>query len=367
MRVLYDYEIFMIQKYGGVTRYFYEIISRLIQRDDINISLYMGFHINRYKLEAFRDRYDKFFGKRIRHIPKTKLLFSKIHKPLFNNFEKKLNYDIFHQTYYGSYKKRDGVKRIVTVHDFTHEKLPGYFPKIDNTIAAKKNAILNADGIICISESTKKDLLGLYDYPEDKIKVIYHGNSLLYDIIEPPFIKNPYLLYVGDRRAYKNFSLLLSAFSKLIKDRKEYRMICFGGGGFKNSEKKVISELKLDDYVYQLEGSDRDLANAYKNASVFVYPSLYEGFGIPLLEAMHYECPVVASDASCFPEIGSDAVLYFNPKDEDELNQKINLILDNPEVRNNLIAKGIKREKNFSWDKCAEETFEFYKYIMGRI
>lgn len=367
MRVLYDYEIFMIQKYGGISRYFYEIILRLIEKDDINISLYMGFHINKHTLEQFKDKYDKFFGKRIRHIPKTKLLLRKLHKPLFKRFEKINEYDIFHQTYYGDYEKRDGTKKIITVHDFTHEALPEYFSKIDNTIKAKEKAIKNADGIICISNTTKKDLLKHYHISEEKIKVIYHGNSLLYDITEPPLIKNPYLLYVGDRRAYKNFAFLLTAFSNSGLAKKDYKIICFGGGGFSNYERKIISDYKLNDAVYQIEGSDRDLANAYKNASVFVYPSLYEGFGIPLLEAMHYGCPVVASDASCFPEIGGDAVLYFDPKNTDELTEKILIILENTELRDNLIEKGLEREKLFSWEKCADETYEFYRYILNRI
>lgn len=365
MKVLYDYEIFMIQKYGGATRYFYEIISRLVEKSDIEISLYMGYHINKYPLEEFRDKYDNFIGKRIKHIPRTKLLSTKIHKPLFNKFEKNLNYDIFHQTYYGEYPKKAGTKRIVTVHDFTHEKLPEYFPKIDKTIEAKKKAVMNADGIICISESTKKDLQDLYGTPEEKIKVIYHGNSLLYEIVEPPLIIEPYLLYVGDRRAYKNFSIFINAFSKSGLAEKKYKIICFGGGALKNNEKILINDLKLNGCIFHLEGSDRELANAYKHASAFVYPSLYEGFGIPLLEAMHYGCPVIASDASCFPEIGGDAVLYFKPDSADDLTGKIKLILENSELRDKLINKGYEREKLFSWDKCAEETYEFYKNVLN--
>jgi len=367
MKVLYDYEIFMIQKYGGATRYFYEIISRLVEKEAIKISLYMGFHINKYKLEHFKEKYENFSGTRIRHLPKTKLILSKIHKPLFDRFEKNINYDIFHQTYFNDYKKREGTKRIVTVHDFTHEKLPGYFPKIDNTIAAKEKAIRNADGIICISESTKKDLLDLYDIPEDKIKIIYHGNSLLYEITEPPLIKNPYILYVGDRRAYKNFQLFVKAFKDSKLNEKNYKILCFGGGKLKDAEKKFIADLKLTDSIYQIEGTDRELANAYKYASVFVYPSLYEGFGIPLLEAMHYGCPIIASNASCFPEIGGDAVLYFKPDDSKDLTEKILLVLEDSNLRDNLVEKGFEREKNFSWQKCADQTLEFYKEIQNKI
>lgn len=363
MKILYDNEIFTIQKYGGATRYFYEIISRLVQKSEVGIILYMGRHINKYELEKYEDKYLKFYGKRIVHIPKTKLLSKRIQKPLFEKFRAKTEYDIFHQTYYANYEKKAGTKSIVTVHDFTHEKFSDVFSGLDDTMKAKEKAIKNADGIICISNTTKKDLLNLYNVPEEKIKIIYHGNSLNYEVKEEPYFKKPYLLYVGDRRAYKNFGIVLEAFKNSDFIKNNFCLLCFGGGEFKKKEKEIINEFGLSGKIFQTEGDDKLLANAYKYASAFIYPSLYEGFGLPLLEAMHYGCPIVASDASCFPEIAVDAALYFEPKRAEDLVMKTEKVLNDSEVRNGLIKNGYEREKSFSWEKCAEETLEFYKAI----
>jgi glycosyltransferase involved in cell wall biosynthesis len=364
MKVLYDYEIFLIQKYGGATRYFYEIISRLVQMDELEIILYMGYHINKYELEKFSDKYLKYSGKRIPLIPKTKLISSKLHKPFFESFRKKTGYDIFHHTYFTDYKKKKGTKDIITVHDFTHEKFPGNFSGLDKTIKTKEKAIKNADGIICVSNTTKNDLLSLYNIPKEKIRVIYHGNSLNYDVVEKAFFEKPYLLYVGDRRAYKNFNIVLSAFKNSGFIKNNFSLMCFGGGAFKEKEKVLIKDSGLNGKIFQTEGSDKELANAYKYAAAFIYPSLYEGFGIPLLEAMHYGCPIVTSDSSCFPEIAGDAALFFNPNSVDDLILKIDKVINDNEVRNRLIKNGHEREKLFSWKKCSEETFNFYEYAL---
>jgi len=365
MKVLYDYEIFLIQKYGGATRYFYEIISRLVQMDEAEIILYMGRHINKYELEKYKDKYLKFSGKRIGHIPKTKRLSTIVQKPLFEKFRSKNDYDIFHHTYYADYKKKKGTKDIITVHDFTHEKFPERFSGLDKTIKAKENAIKNVDGIICISNATKNDLLSLYKVPEEKLRVIYHGNSLNYDVKEEAIFKNPYLLYVGDRRAYKNFNLMLSAFSKSDFLKNNFSLICFGGGELKKNKTELIKNYGLSGKVFQTEGSDRELANAYKYAGAFIYPSLYEGFGIPLLEAMHYGCPIVASDSSCFPEIAGDAAVYFNPESEEDLIMKTEKVINDEDFRKKLVNNGYEREKLFGWDKCASETLSFYKEILN--
>lgn len=365
MKILYDYEIFLIQKYGGATRYFYEIISRLLEKKEIDIILYMGYHINKYELEKLKDKYLKFSGKRIKHVPKTKRLSTKIQKPLFERFRKKTDYDIFHHTYFAGYKKKKGTKDIITVHDFTHEKLSKVFSGFDTTIKAKEQAVKNADGVICISNTTKNDLLSLYNIPEEKIKVIYHGNSLNYNVTEEPVFKTPYLLYVGDRRAYKNFNAVLLTFKNSAFIRNNFSLLCFGGGDFKDKEKSLITEYGLKNKIYQTEGSDKELANAYKYASAFIYPSLYEGFGIPLLEAMHYGCPVIASDSSCFPEIAGNAALYFNSEDIEDMVLKTEKVLNDNETRNGLIKNGYEREKLFGWEKCADETIEFYKEILN--
>lgn len=363
MKVLFDNEIFLIQKYGGATRYFYELIQRIINYEDVEAYMYMGYFINKYGLEEYTGKFKRFKGKRIPFIAKTKTILSKIQISSFNRFRNQSNCSLFHQTYYRNYNRRQGEKKIVSILDFTHEKYPELFSKFDDTKKAKKNAILTADGIICISESTKKDLLEFYKISEDKIKVIYLGNSLSTFSEDKTYSGKPYLLYVGDRRTYKNFEIVLKLFSKLDILRKDFELICFGGGKFSKHEIKIINELGLTGLIRQISGNDDLLKSCYKFANIFLYPSIYEGFGIPLLEAMQFGCPIVASNRSSLPEIGGNAALYFEPDNVDSLIESVNIILNDNDTKAKLVKNGFERVKLFSWDNCAKQTYNFYKEL----
>jgi glycosyltransferase involved in cell wall biosynthesis len=330
-----------------------------------DIVLYMGKFINEYGLENYRNDFSVFSGKKIGHIPKTKLISIALQKPLFEKFAGKQEFDVFHQTYYADINLKRKSRHIITVHDFTHEKLRGNFSKLDKTAEKKRKAILKADGIICVSESTKKDLMSMYAAESKKIKVIYHGNSLKYNVTEPPLLDNKYLLYVGDRRSYKNFGVLIKLFELNNELKSYYKLVCCGGGRFTKTETELISKSGLSGNFMQTEAWDKKIANLYFYATAFIYPSKYEGFGIPMIEAMYNGCPVIASDISSLPEIGGDAALYFNPDSPAELNEKVNLVLNNSEIRNSLKVKGKEREKSFSWDKCAKDTYEFYGEVCG--
>ncbi len=177
-----------------------------------------------------------FSGKKIRHIPKTKLISIKLQKPLFERFASKQDFDIFHQTYYSDINISKKFKRVITVHDFTHEKLSENFSKLDKTAELKKLAVEKSDGIICVSESTKNDLAERYNLDGKIVKVIYHGNSLTYDIKEEPEIKEKYLLYIGDRRSYKNFGIIIELFKINQQLRNGYKLVCCGGGKFTKEE-----------------------------------------------------------------------------------------------------------------------------------
>ena len=363
MKVLYDNEIFLIQKYGGATRYFYELIKRMPDRK-AKVLLYMGKFINEYGLEEYSDNFEIFSGKKIRHIPRTKLLSKKIQKPLFERFAAKQEFDILHQTYYDDINLKKSFKRIITIHDFTHEKLSNNFSSLDKTAKLKKAAIMKSDGIICVSESTKKDLMNMYNTEGKKIKVIYHGNSLKYEVKDEPVIKGKYILYVGDRRSYKNFNVMIKLF-EINKDlKKEYKAVCCGGGSFTSDELNSMKRSNVSDNFIQIEARDSKIANLYYYATAFIYPSKYEGFGIPMIEAMYNGCPVIASNVSSLPEIGGSAALYFNPDSVEELNDRVNILLTDNDTVKSLKVSGREREKEFSWDKCANETYKFYEEVL---
>ncbi len=142
-------------------------------------------------------------------------------------------------------------------------------------------------------------------------------------------------------------------------------MYAAAAGNLRKKNPICISKANLENNFIQVEARDKRIANLYFYATAFVYPSKYEGFGIPIVEAMYNGCPVVASNVSSLPEVGGDCALYFNPDSVDDLNAKINLLLDNEKFVNDLKKKGKEREKQFSWDKCAEETHHFYREVLG--
>jgi glycosyltransferase involved in cell wall biosynthesis len=196
--------------------------------------------------------------------------------------------------------------------------------------------------------------------------MIYHGSPTRFEPSPGRVIDGPYVLFVGIRPAYKNFDLLLKAFASLPEIRSSHQLVLFGGQPLRDVEVELIRSLGLSDRVKWLgSGDDAMLANLYTHAAVYAYPSLYEGFGMPLLEAFTYRCPVVASSASSLPEVGGDAALYFDPTSVDDLAEKISRILSDESLRQKLIAAGIERLNLFSWDRCARETADFYRRLLA--
>ena len=177
--------------------------------------------------------------------------------------------------------------------------------------------------------------------------------------------KQPYILYVGERRRYKNFLNFLKAYSLSKNLKKDFCIVCCGGDKITPNEKKIISELRIDiSKIIQIEGDDSILSNLYKNAAAFVFPSKYEGLGLPPLEAMSLGCPVISSNHEAIIEAVGDAAILFNPDEPEDIKNKIEEVLYSDELKKNLKLLGINRSKLFSWDKCADETLEVYNKII---
>ena len=175
----------------------------------------------------------------------------------------------------------------------------------------------------------------------------------------------PFLLYVGLREGYKNFEGLLRAYSASPTLKNGYDLVCFGGGPFNHTECDIIDSLGLNaNSVRHASGNDDKLASYYRAARAFVFPSLYEGFGIPPLEAMHYGCPVACSNTSSIPEVVGDAGLYFDPHDLESVKFTLQKIVSDDQLRKDLITSGNERIKQFSWKKCAEETLAIYSKVL---
>lgn len=293
---------------------------------------------------------------------------------IFYKFEQIISgvFDIAHPTYYtlltpwGIEEYRCPV--VLTVWDMIHERFSQHDPA-GETASLKRKAIEAAQVVICISENTKKDLQEFYEVSESKIRVTHLASDL--DVSRAfgsePVPETPYFLYVGARYKYKNFNGLLDAFAKARLSRPD-TTLCVVGPAFTDAELKLIAELGIAGGVVNYgHVSDAHLAKLYRCSIAFVYPSLYEGFGIPPLEAMACGTAVVASNRSSIPEVIGDAGLLFDPSLPDELTDILLLLLAGGAERGRLVEAGRRRAQMFNWDKTAAQTFEIYRSVSGRV
>jgi len=366
VRVTYDFQTFIEQSYGGISRYIYEIATRINTEDGFTSRILAPFYKNNYLSSS-----DSIVaGMRLPWDPVTRQIYRKINWIASPFVAKFTGTDILHETYYQHRPIPIKHKAVVlTIYDMIHERFKHLFPISDATMFLKKDAILRADYIICISESTRRDLLEYFNLPESKITVIHLGFNETIDTQSefPPFLlKKPYLLYVGSRIGYKNFDRLLRAYSSSPILLQTFSLVCFGGGGFDRSELKLFAELGLNNnHVMQLGGNDALLQTLYKQATLFVCPSLYEGFGITLLEAMNAGCPIACSTTSSLPEVAGDAAQYFDPYDVESIKYALEILAESDSIRADLIERGLRRVSFFSWSKCAQETLASYKHVLG--
>lgn len=362
MKVAFDTQIFVEQEFGGISRYFCALAAELARLPDAEVKIVAPLHVNGYLKELDRDIA---VGYCVPRLPKTGRLVKALSSALFPLIARSMRPDIVHETYYSpSPTYRGKVSHVLTVYDMIHERFPGSFPLKDPVTAYKASAVHRVDHIFCISENTRRDLLEIHNLSEDRISVTYLG----YDALEASSLTaaklvgdSPYLLHVGSRQGYKNFDGLLRAYATSNWLNTNFRLVCFGGGAFSSTEKGLIAELGLSDaQVVQLGGSDDRLAALYSGAAAFVYPSKYEGFGIPPLEAMSLDCPVICSNTSSIPEVVGEAGEYFNPADTDSIREALERVLQSGARRTELVESGRARCKLFSWERCAQETMAVY-------
>lgn len=277
--------------------------------------------------------------------------------------------DLLHPTYYVMPSIfHSNLPLVYTVYDMIHEKWPQDLDPTGKAAIQKYRSLKHANAIVCISNSTCKDLLTLYPELEPKTSVIYLAGQpkhLPCMKVKAPYQYNhrPYFLFVGARKSYKNFIRLAQAF-KLISKRSEDLRLKVVGASFDASEQEFLSSLSILHRVdLYTSVSDIELYELYKNSLAFIYPSLYEGFGIPPLEAMALGTPVLASNTSSIPEVVGPAALLFNPWSIDSIFEAMVRIVKCPELRDDLIAKGKKQSARFSWAKTSADYMDLYQTL----
>ena len=369
-KILID-AVSLLSPLTGIGRYTYEVSTYLKNKDTFDIHYFYGYHskklfrrssntsIKNLKSILLKSSFLKMAARRIL------IQSSKIFSP---------TYDLYWQPNFIPVKGIKAKKIVTTVHDFSFILHRDFHPKERIAYFEKNffNMIYKSDMIITGSEFSKQEILQRIDFDEEKIKVIYHGIDhklfKVYDNIKISFkLPKKFIFSVGSIEPRKNLLGLLKAYTHLdVKYKEEYSLVLAGFKGWENREIMDLIESNKKYIHYLGYISDEELAQTYNLASLFVYPSFYEGFGLPPLEAMACGTPVITSNVSSLPEVGGDAVVYCNPYDIDQIKEKIILVLNNKNLQNEMIGKGLQQAKQFTWEKSAEQHIEVFKKVMEK-
>lgn len=368
MKIAFDSQIFSLQKYGGISRYICNLATHLARTSGVEAKIFSPFYINAYIRDLPKEIVS---GVPVPKIPKMGSIFHQSGLLLARQAIARFSPQVVHETYYaGRSSAPKGTRTVITVYDMIHEYFPAMFAQTDPTSRLKRAAVLRADQIICISENTRRNLLELIPVSPDKVSVVHLGfdkfSSLTKEVpLELQHVEIPYLLYVGSRNGHKNFQGFLKAYASSAWLKQNFRIISIGASKLQSDELELINRLGIKSWqLVQLDADDNMLAEYYRNAAAFVYPSYFEGFGIPPLEAMSLDCPVICSNSSSIPEVVGSAGEYFDPHSVDSIRDAIEHVLQDSSRRKFLIEEGAKRCAHFSWERCASETLKIYQGLI---
>lgn len=354
IRVVFDDIAFELQNAGGVSKNW----AKLIEYFSNNEGIYL------HNIQGKRAKNNLFFPKD----KKLNIELNDIIPLVIRRYLPVINVkkcDVFHSSYYRVPLFSKKIKQVVTVHDFMYELFDiGLKKKVH--IWQKRKAMLRASAIICVSEYTKKDLIKLYpEIDKNILYVVPNGVDCEFKKLDTPQSNKKYILYVGQRVGCKNFKFVVKLFASsdyFVKNN--FHLVCVGGGAFSKTELNEFSELGLEALITQkLLVNNNELNVLYNNAYALLFPSTYEGFGIPALEAQMAGCPVVYAITSSLPEVMGYSELGYELDDIPQALQKIDSLKDN-ELKQRIIMRGIKHASKFSWHNNAKQTYDIYKKIL---
>ena len=364
MQALIDGIVFQNTYQKGIQRYWREVITRISTIENVGISLLME-ERSAVSLPSRAEIVDRSDWVWHADESRVKRLARKVRR---NICPRRIPFsNLFHSTYY-THSPVPGLPTVVTVYDMIPEAMPHFFAaNADAEINKKRNCILTAQAIITISESTKADLMRVYPEVSDRITAIPLGVDHLHvetNALRETISQNemPYVLFVGDRAGYKNFATLVEALCLREWDAEVGVVVV--GKPFSEAERTWLHYRGVSEkIIHRGKVSDDELKEIYLAAKVFVFPSLMEGFGLPILEAQSLGVPIVASDIPAFHEIGGDAFVPFPALDALKLAEAVARVMD-PMVSASLKEKAANNVRRFSWDRCAEETYKVWSTFL---
>ncbi len=364
MKVLYDYQIFRRQRYGGISRYFTNLV-RYATEDEAYVACHHSKNYYYNKLTGGYDyKYESMIFEQINDV---------ISRFLTSRRLKKRDIQIFHPTYNDLYFIRHlkDERVVMTIHDLAIERFPQRFKGYKTFIEKRKQLIKASDHIIAVSNNTKNEIMDYYQIASEKITVVYHGLPKEFGKVSIHLrgLPSRYVLYVGQRGENKNFGRFIVAYSKVVEQQSDLYLLCVGGGEFTEEERQTLAELGIEKRVQQRNLNDAVLAACYKQAEAFVFPSLYEGFGIPVLEAFAMNCPIILSDIGSFKEIAGEAGTYFNPRSIDNIAETLEWVLEeaNQEVVNDRVIMGKDIATRFTLENTYRRTHEVYEKVVKEL
>lgn len=361
LRVAIDDQIFIAQRLGGISRYFAELIKIFRESPELEVEAVTPFRyvMSEHLLERDPLRYSIPPLPAVAQRRKVLRTLNSVQRIVRRPDRAEI---VHHTFYYPEYLRRPAAVRVCTIYDMIPERYPGLYPG-GNPHVAKDLYVQACDALMCVSNTTKNDLLSHYGPLDKPIVITPLGvGEEFFSARAVSSIEQPYVLFVGQRVGYKNFDVLLRAFSKLIAKR-SLKLLCVGGPGFDEVEVTRIATLNLQNQVTHRTVTDDELPALYASAVCFVFPSYYEGFGLPIVEAFAAGCPVVLVEMNSALEVGGNAAQFFDAHDDEKLAEIIETMVDDPASRSHWIDEGRKRAPDFRWYKTAELTRDLYRSV----
>lgn len=361
MRVALDEQIFAIQRYGGISRMFAELARQFVVHAvaDVELQPLDAPIVNRYILD--HPELAGPLGVRQARNEWTALA------RYMSRVTRVKGVDIVHNTFYLPHglAPKGAAKRVVTVHDMIPEMM--HHTRRLDWLTLKQKYVKGADHVICVSEATKQDLLRLFGPLDVPVTVVHHGVADRFHPGAPrlDFLPDEYMLFVGNRDQYKDADVLFRAFSVVARQHRDIHLVCVGGTGLTSREIARLEDLGIRERVQQRFLPDEAMVSAYAHARVFVFPSRFEGFGLPALEAMATGTPCLLARATSLPEVGGEAAAYFEPGSAEDLAISLSELLGDDAERDRLRTLGLERAAGFTWLAAARKTADVYRSVVG--